>query len=536
MFIKNRKVLWGLFLILILVIVLILVTKTIKEKQDNRSKATDNSLASTAITNKDFLITNGSKIVKKTGGQTVVLKGLNIGGWLLQTVYMSPVSAGGKIVDQTYVLNTLKNRFGEDKTKELFNVYFDNYLTTDDLDEIAKTGANVVRVPFWWRNFMNEDGTFIYKNGEIDFSRFDWLVSECGKRGIYVILDLHGAPGSQSGSHASGLQTDKPTLFAQTPEGKNNRTLTVKLWKEIARHFSGNPSVAGFDLLNETYGGSAESNHNNIWNLYDWIYKEIRSVDSNRIIIMETFWEIPELADFGLNKKWTNVFYSIHDYLPDKQNLTGQKIKTYFDEVIKKHLEIIKIYKIPVYVGETSCYDYWEACAYAFDLYLKNGISFTPWSYKTPMNSYWGIMYRNSNVGYANIETFSFENIKRVWSFNTKDTMTLNQNGRNLLIQKFGGRSLAPTKTLTPTLTPTLQKIPTLTLIPTPTRVLTPTSVSIPSSTPVSYDLNQDGFVNSIDFSIVKNAVGSGDKKVDFNFDGIVNSIDVNMVKNIIGK
>ena len=392
------------------------------------------------ITNNDYLITSGSQIIKKSTGQAVVLKGLNIGGWLLQTVYMSPVSAGGKVVDQTYINKTLTDRFGATKAAKLLNIHYDNYITTDDLDEIAKTGANVIRVPFWWRNFMNEDGTFIYKKkGKINFSRLDWLVSECGKRGLYVILALHGAPGSQSGGHQTGFATDTPSLYAQDDKGLNNRTITVKLWKQIAGHFSGNPVIAGFDVLGESWGPNASDKRYNIWNLYDWIYKEIRNIDPNRILIMETCWKIPELADVGKTNGWDNVVYSTHDYMLRGERNT-QNLISYFDKIIQEHLSTIKTYNVPIFVGETSCYDCWDACSQAFNLYLKNGISLTPWSYKIPANSHWGIIYRNSTVGTADIEKFSYRQIKKIWSNQSSSSMTLHTIGHDLLIQYFGGR------------------------------------------------------------------------------------------------
>ena len=194
-----------------------------------------------AITDEDMLHTKGKKIYNKRG-EEVILRGVNLGTWLIQESWMTPIENSD---DNISTLNTLTERFGVEKAYELINIYEDNWITEYDLDRIVELGFNCVRVPFWFRNFYYDDkGTKILdKNGEWDFSRLDWVVSECAKRGLYVILDLHGAPGYQNNKDHCGKIGDSG-LFKLTKQAEEWRKLTIELWVAIAERFSGNPAVA----------------------------------------------------------------------------------------------------------------------------------------------------------------------------------------------------------------------------------------------------------------------------------------------------
>ena len=85
-------------------------------------------------------------------------------------------------------------------------LYQDLFIREEDIAQIEKLGFNCVRVPFWYRNFMQEDGSWLTENTDENpgFQKLDWLIETCRQHGIYVILDLHGAPGGQSMNHSTG--------------------------------------------------------------------------------------------------------------------------------------------------------------------------------------------------------------------------------------------------------------------------------------------------------------------------------------------
>ncbi|MGB8450923.1 MAG: discoidin domain-containing protein [Anaerocolumna sp.] len=94
--------------------------------------------ASAEIGSSGFLKTSGTLIKDNNGtGSVVNLRGTNLGGWLLQESWMSPLGA----TDEWTLRETLTNRFGESITESLINTYQSAWLTTAGLDN---NNANAV--------------------------------------------------------------------------------------------------------------------------------------------------------------------------------------------------------------------------------------------------------------------------------------------------------------------------------------------------------------------------------------------------------
>lgn len=93
--------------------------------------------------------------------EKIVLDGVNIGNWLLWETWMGFVPEYTDDWAHYDTLEVLTDRFGVEKTAEIKKVFMDNYITEDDIAQIEKLGFNCVRVPFWYRNCMNEDGGWL---------------------------------------------------------------------------------------------------------------------------------------------------------------------------------------------------------------------------------------------------------------------------------------------------------------------------------------------------------------------------------------
>ena len=393
----------------------------------------------------DFLVTEGTNFVTKDG-KRVILQGFNLGGWLCHTVYMTPFSGDG-VVDDTTLYAKLEERFGKERAGELLQTYFESNMTPYDFDLIAQTGANSVRLPFWWRNFMNEDGSFITdENGNPDFSLLDYAVEQCAARGIYVILELHGAPGSQNGMHASGLETENPTFFARNEEGERNRALTTKLWVEIAKHFKGNPAVAGLDLLGEPYwtGTILTDNRWWIWTYYNECYKAIREVDADRIVILESSWNAYDLPDPKLITEWKDVewkyvAYSPH-YYPNKNATTPEQVKQKFDERFQRDMAAINEWGVPLYIGETNWHTDWNMWDYALGTFVQEWVSYSVWAYKCPLDAttIWGVVWQG-DVTKPDLNFMLYKEISNVWKLRSDECMTLNEKGIRMCCRHMGG-------------------------------------------------------------------------------------------------
>ncbi len=349
-------------------------------------------------------------------GEKVVLKGINLGNWLLWETWMGFVTEYTEDWAYFDTLQVLLDRFGEEKTNELVKAYEDNFVTEDDISQIEKLGFNCVRVPFWYRNFMTEDGEWLTKdmNENPGFKRLDWLISVCEKYGIYVILDMHGAPGGQSKNHCTG-KAGRNELY----EGEGKMDTAVALWGAIAQRYKNNKTVAAYDLLNEPqnnggydgdYSWAAESEEAvaRTNKAYDILYKAVRSVDANHIISFEGVWSttvLPNPDEMG----YENLLYQLHLYDRDKGMIKYR---------VKELKTARKDWGVAVIVGE---YNNGEFEYYAQKQYDKNDISRVKWNYKTyNAGEQWGIF--NKDVERIDIKTASYEEIMNFIINNTKTT------------------------------------------------------------------------------------------------------------------
>lgn len=354
--------------------------------------------AASALGSNDFLKVNGTQIRKSKGsGDVVYLRGTNAGGWLVQENWMNPTNAS----DQRTMMDTLANRFGSSKRDELVATYEDNYWTTQDFDNCAEMGMSVIRLPFTYMNLCDDNGN-LKSNA---FDRLDWFVSNCSSRGMYVILDMHGAFGSQNGMDHSGEVNDGTQLY----HNQSNKNKTLNLWKSIAEHFKGNPAVAAYDILNEP-GIKAAATYSLQWDFYNEIYNAIRSKDSDHIIIMESCWDannLPRPSQYG----WTNVAYEYHYYPWNAQNSSSAQQSYFSGKVsdISSHN-----YGVPTFVGEFTCFEQEQGWKTAMSIFNSQGWHWTTWSYKVTGNSSWGIY--NHSPQSVDIYNDSADTIKNKWS------------------------------------------------------------------------------------------------------------------------
>src|SRR5579871_3792157 len=223
-----------------------------------------------------FLEASGTVIRDGHGtGDPVLLQGTNLGGWLVTEGWMTPRDSSG-LPDEYAVRQTLTDRFGAATADSLINTYENNWITPEDLDNIKALGMNVIRVPFWYRNLQNEDGTWRADA----FEQLDRIVGDAWARGLYTILDFHGVVGGQSTAESTGKVRSGAEFWGDATD----QARTLAIWQAIAAHFVGNPGVAGYDLMNEP---TAAPSRTTLWTMYDRMYRAIRAVDPDHIVIME---------------------------------------------------------------------------------------------------------------------------------------------------------------------------------------------------------------------------------------------------------
>ena len=357
-------------------------------------------------------------------GNAVALRGTNFGGWLVQEGWMCPT----KQTDTLSTDMTLYSRFGKEKAEALIAAYQESWITEEDFKTVKELGLNVVRVPFTYMNVyrhLSDKGELLHPDEftlrEDPFERLDFALEMCKKYGLYLILDMHGAVGSQNGSDHSG-DTSRTNLYADTALGEAYREKTAELWALVAEHFAGESNVAGYDLLNEPTRASGATQ----WDYYDVLYDAVREADPDHMIFIEATWEpnnLPSPEDYG----WENVVYEYHHYNWDYNDQSNKSFYTF-----KKLLG--NTHKVPSLIGEFNA---WgdsrrstgkrdqtdlEANAGVLEFYNGEGWHWTTWTYKvvgTLRDSNWGLFNASTllkDVTKIDPETDSYEDILAAWS------------------------------------------------------------------------------------------------------------------------
>jgi endoglucanase len=324
-----------------------------------------------------YLKAKGNYIVDSAGND-VILKSIGIGGWWLQEGYMFEYSSFAKT--QHDFRQKIEDLVGAENTEIFYDAFRANFVTRRDIDSIASWGFNSIRLPMHYNLLISatDPDTFLVKG----FQLIDSMVNWCSANKLYLILDLHGAPGGQGHDAAiSDYDSTKPSLW----ESQANKDLTVVLWKEIAQHYKNEKWVGGYDLINEP-NWDLGSNNAALRNLYINITNAIREVDTNHILFIEGNWFATDFN--GLTPPWdNNMVYSFHKYWSACNTQSIQYL-----------LDIRNTHNVPLWLGETG-----ENSNSWFTTLVKlldqHGIGWANWPYKK-LNSVAGPLTIPKPAGY----------------------------------------------------------------------------------------------------------------------------------------
>ncbi|MEM9836564.1 MAG: cellulase family glycosylhydrolase [Bacteroidota bacterium] len=285
-----------------------------------------------------ILQTNGKAIVNESG-DTILLRGMGLGGWMLQEGYMLQTASFAN--PQYQIRAAIEELIGEENTDIFYDAWLANHVTKADIDSLKAWGFNSVRLPMHYKLFtlpieeepIPGEQTWL----ETGFILTDSLISWCAQNEMWVVLDLHGAPGGQGYDEGiSDYDPTKPSLWEST----DNQDKTVALWRRLAERYANETWVAGYDLINEPNwdlpGGTL------LRQVYGRITDAIREVDQQHIIFIEGNWFANDFT--GLTPPWDdNMVYSPHKYWSFNDQGSIQWV-----------LDMREQYNVPLYLGESG--------------------------------------------------------------------------------------------------------------------------------------------------------------------------------------
>lgn len=382
---------------------------------------------------KDYVKADGADLLDSEGNK-FLLRGTNLGSYYLHERWMALTDSP----DMLYTVNKLTERFDRDAAFELLDIYQTNFWTSEDFDAVQALGLNCLRFPISYMDVFDCDFDLMRSDNPTaeellnmtltlrkdHLLKMDKFIVEAEKRGIYIILDLHGAYGSQNGNDHSIDSRQHDWLWRQDDVGSAFRELTLELWTVLAEHYKDYKNIAAYDLLNEPAGdandqGCLTSTTGKLqWDYFDDLYKAIRVIDPNHTIIMESCWgaeDLPQPTTYG----WENVMYEFHHYdstTDDEGSLRSHQYRV--NNIINAN------FGVPLYMGEFCPHCSYEGWADILNLFNENHIHWTNWNYRVRGYSEWGLYHiRTDNEGDPNIpfseipkiNSDSFEEIERKW-------------------------------------------------------------------------------------------------------------------------
>jgi endoglucanase len=231
----------------------------------------------------------------------ITLRGMGLGGWLVPEGYMIGTSSFAN--SPTAFLNAVTALVGVDNADQFFESYRKMYVQRKDIDSLARWGFNSVRLPMHYGLLSSGQGQYV----EAGFAIIDSLLSWCEADSLYLILDMHCAPGGQNADNISDYQ-GPPSLW----ESAACQQWTAEIWKTIAARYATKQWIGGYDLLNET-AWSFPSGNGPLRDLLVRITDSIRTVDRNHLIFAEGNWYATDFS--GLTPPWdNNMAWSFHKY------------------------------------------------------------------------------------------------------------------------------------------------------------------------------------------------------------------------------
>jgi endoglucanase len=303
-----------------------------------------------------FVHAKGTELVDGAG-KPLMLRGTNLGNWFEPEGYMFHFEDSAQSPSE--ILRLSQELIGPSKADAFWKTWRENYITEADIDRIAAMGFNSVRVPMHWK-FFDSDGAE-------GFRLVDRLVQWAKKDHIYVILDLHCAPGGQTGTNIDDSD-GYPWLYRDADAQKK----TIEIWQRIARHYSAEPIVLGYDLLNEPipHFPQLQRYNNDLEPLYKRIAAAVRTVDKHHVLILGGAQWDTNFKVFG--KPWdSNVMYTFHKYWT----------KTTDTDVIREYLDFRDKWQVPIWLGESGENDDKWIAAFTKTL-EENHVGWCFWPYK----------------------------------------------------------------------------------------------------------------------------------------------------------
>lgn len=302
------------------------------------------ALAATGITGLTFAqdITHQPVTTKPTADDhppLSKLRGVNLGSWLVLEKWMVPELYHGTRAPDEY---TLCLEWGSQAPDKL-NRHRETFITAEDFQWIKQSGLNAVRLPVgYWA--LEAPKPYVECSHFIDFA-----LDQCQQNGLKLLLDLHGAPGSQNGWPHSGRSG--PINWPKDPKNIQDTLLVLE---SFGQKYGKHPALFGIELLNEP---SPEIPLEILQQFYLDANSRLRKcVDPTVAVVFHDSFRPLAWKDFMPAPAFANVILDTHLYQcfgkQDKARTAREQLE--FSIHRKTELDEMQHQELPTIVGEWS--------------------------------------------------------------------------------------------------------------------------------------------------------------------------------------
>ncbi|WP_161539554.1 glycoside hydrolase family 5 protein [Paramagnetospirillum kuznetsovii] len=324
--------------------------------------------AAPAAAQQGFIHAQGRVLADESGNEFAI-RGIGLGNWLMTEGYMFKFKKAKAPRQISALVETL---VGHDDAERFWELFRDRYVGRNDIRLIKQSGLNTVRVPLHYGLFLGQNdplGADSLRPTSFEgpgWALLDRLIGWCREDGLKVLIDLHAAPGGQT-----GINHDDSTGFPLVFYVPRERRRTEELWREIARRYRDDPTVLGYELLNEpisTYNDEDVLNPH-LETYYRELTEAVRAVDPNHLIFLASPQWGQNMGVFG--PPFTrDLVYVFHEFWSTTER-----------DAIQDYINFSLLHRVPILLGEAGEFNnQWNRAFRALNERFGFGWSF--WSYK----------------------------------------------------------------------------------------------------------------------------------------------------------
>ncbi|KAI9924927.1 hypothetical protein MW887_006333 [Aspergillus wentii] len=301
-------------------------------------------------TDKQITASNGTNLFTPSKGK---IRGVNMGShlvfepWIAENAW-SDMGCKGQKSEFDCV-----SKMGQDAANKAFAGHWDSWITEDDIAEIVSYGLNTIRIPVGY--WIKED--LVYSDSEhFPQGGFDYLEKLCGwasDAGLYIIMDLHGAPGAQTAKNPfTGQYADTPGFYQ---DYQYERALKFLEWMTTTIHQNDKfRNVGMLEVVNEPVQ-NADKVKTMRTSYYPQAFDRIRAAEKNATVDKKDYLHIQMMDKLwgsgDPNESLKDLYYAAYD---DHRYLKWANVDVSKDSYISTSCSDELNSNTPTIVGEWS--------------------------------------------------------------------------------------------------------------------------------------------------------------------------------------